>query len=147
MIKKVCPCILKNEGKIRKALVFKHPCGDFQLVKGTVEPGENVEDAALRELTEEAGIMNAQIVDKIAVLHDRVRPDKDAEEQEWEWHIFLVEPKVELPESWKQQASGSDVENELVFSFFWQVLPGDYSNYHSCFLPVFRILEDYSGSL
>ena len=144
IIKKVCPCILKKVGAQTQALVFEHPCGDFQLVKGTVEPQEDVEKAALRELLEEAGIREAWIVEKLGVFRDFVKPDVDEKEQEWEWHVFIVEPHVALPMDWHQQASGSAIENELVFRFFWQDLRGDYSNYHSCFLPVFELLESTS---
>ena len=140
---KVCSCVLRKHANQYQVLVFQHPCGDYQIAKGTLEPNEDVERAALRELFEEAGIKKARIVEKLAAFEAMVEVDEGEPKQHWLWHVFVVEPEHELPEKWKQQASGSAIEDELVFSFFWQDLPGDYSNYHSCFLPVFALLEDY----
>lgn len=57
---KACP-ILFRDSSMRQILAFEHPTGGLQLVKGSIEIGEDARTAALRELAEEAGISNASI--------------------------------------------------------------------------------------
>lgn len=52
---KVCPVVWRARDRGREILVFRHPLAGVQLVKGTLEAGEPVEDGALRELLEESG--------------------------------------------------------------------------------------------
>ena len=58
---KACPVILSCIAGPR-ILLFRHPLAGVQLVKGTIESGETPAEAALRELSEEAGIDDASIV-------------------------------------------------------------------------------------
>jgi 8-oxo-dGTP pyrophosphatase MutT (NUDIX family) len=53
---KVCPVVLRKTDHVVEILAFAHPLAGNQLVKGTIEPGESIQDAALRELSEESGI-------------------------------------------------------------------------------------------
>ena len=57
LVEKVCPYVLRGSGAKREILSFRHPLVGWQLVKGTREPGESVEEGALRELVEEAGVV------------------------------------------------------------------------------------------
>ena len=50
---KACP-VMFRDSSMRKILAFEHPEAGVQLVKGSIEPGENPRLAALRELAEEA---------------------------------------------------------------------------------------------
>ena len=52
---KACPVVLRR-GQTLEILAFEHPLAGLQLVKGSVEPGEPTDVAAVRELFEEAGI-------------------------------------------------------------------------------------------
>ncbi|MFD2649565.1 NUDIX domain-containing protein [Devosia albogilva] len=49
--------VLRLAGAKREILVFRHALAGMQLVKGTLEPGETPLAGALRELTEEAGLL------------------------------------------------------------------------------------------
>lgn len=55
-INKACPVVLRQSANGIEILAFKHPLAGCQLVKGTVEPGESPEQAAVRELAEESGL-------------------------------------------------------------------------------------------
>jgi 8-oxo-dGTP pyrophosphatase MutT (NUDIX family) len=46
-------------------LVFRHPDAGVQLPAGSVEPGEAFEAAALREVEEETGLMDARLVARL----------------------------------------------------------------------------------
>ena len=50
---KVCPVVFRRVDSVVEVLAFEHPVAGYQLVKGTVESGESIETAALRELAEE----------------------------------------------------------------------------------------------
>ena len=54
LIEKVVPVILRDINQRTEILVFKHPIAGIQIVKGTVETNEELEEAALRELYEES---------------------------------------------------------------------------------------------
>jgi len=53
---KACPILLRPGSSGAKILAFRHPSAGCQLVKGTVEDGESLEAAAVREMLEEGGI-------------------------------------------------------------------------------------------
>lgn len=52
----------------RELLVFRHPTAGVQLPAGTIEPGETPEQAVLRELCEETGIDQAEIVRRLGMM-------------------------------------------------------------------------------
>jgi ADP-ribose pyrophosphatase YjhB (NUDIX family) len=59
LVNKACTIVLRETLAAKELLVFEHPLAGVQLVKGTIEPGELPEHAALRELCEESGICPA----------------------------------------------------------------------------------------
>ncbi len=52
-----CPVVLRPDKENSELLVFRHPYAGMQLVKGTIEQGESLEQACERELFEEAGLL------------------------------------------------------------------------------------------
>ena len=108
---KVCPVVMRYRDGRAEILAFRHPRAGYQLVKGTIEPGETPAAAALRELAEESGIRGAAIRRELGLW------PSDHEGQLW-W-IALVEPAAPLPETWSHDAL-DDGGMELVF--FWQPL-------------------------
>ena len=59
-VEKVCPYVLRDAGGGPEVLAFQHPSAGWQLVKGTLQPGDGVVAAALRELTEESGLVGGR---------------------------------------------------------------------------------------
>ncbi|MBF0678189.1 MAG: NUDIX domain-containing protein [Devosia sp.] len=55
-VQKVCPVVVRGSGRDQEILVFHHPQAGVQLVKGTLEPGEDPVTGDLRELAEESGL-------------------------------------------------------------------------------------------
>ncbi len=53
---KACPIVLREFNGTIEVLGFIHPLAGKQLVKGTIEAGESIEQACIRELKEESGI-------------------------------------------------------------------------------------------
>jgi 8-oxo-dGTP pyrophosphatase MutT (NUDIX family) len=59
--RKACPVVLRRNQDRFEILAFRHPIAGCQLVKGSIEPEEDVGQAALRELCEESGVCDAGI--------------------------------------------------------------------------------------
>jgi len=59
-------------------LLFRHPTAGIQLPAGTVEWGETVESALLREVREETGLIEVRLVSLLAVLPVKLPDDQRA---------------------------------------------------------------------
>lgn len=111
-------------------LAFRHPLAGLQIPKGTVQAGEPVESAVLRELEEESG-----------VRHGRLRAALGTIEHEGEvWHLHHVEAD-DLPDGWRYRPTGGGEESEHVFEFFWHPLSGDLGGFHPVFVRVIGVLR------
>ncbi|MEE1923937.1 NUDIX domain-containing protein [Pseudomonas sp. 148P] len=102
---KACAVLLDPEGRL---LLFRHPRGDVQLVKGTIEVDEPAPDAALRELREESGIAPAQVIRDLGCW--------DARHHGQVWSFQLCATDLALPERWSHQ---TEDDHGHVFDFFW----------------------------
>ncbi len=108
---KVCPVVARVHAGELQILAFRHPQAGFQLVKGTIEPGEAPQAAALRELAEEAGLHATHIAADLGLW------ESGSYRQVWSFQLCEV-PGVQ-PETWvyhTKDGGGHD------FAFFWQPL-------------------------
>ena len=64
---KACPVLLRSTAAGVELLSFLHPKAGKQIIKGTIEPGEEATAAALRELGEESGIIDATAVRSLGI--------------------------------------------------------------------------------
>jgi 8-oxo-dGTP pyrophosphatase MutT (NUDIX family) len=118
----------RTDGRLEVQLILDR-YGKVSLPKGKMEPGETVEETALREIVEETGI-GGRILAPLTVIRYRYsHPEKGAVDKEV--HYFLVEAvegslqaQIEEirgvawytpEEAWKKQkASGYDNNNEVL---------------------------------
>jgi ADP-ribose pyrophosphatase YjhB (NUDIX family) len=107
-VQKVCPVVFRKQNGKREILAFRHPFAGLQLVKGTIEKGEVVKDAALRELAEESGINEVSSIEFKATWH--------VEKENQIWHFYFCEVETNLPETWNFFTSD---DGGLNFEFFW----------------------------
>lgn len=107
---KACPVILRERNAI-DVLAFRHPLAGCQLVKGTIEPGENPAAAALRELREESGLAGAEVLSHLGIW------ESGYQDQIWSFH--LCQMQHELPEVWVHH---TDDDGGHDFTFFWHPL-------------------------
>lgn len=59
--------VFKNTEKGRKYLLLHYPGGHWDYAKGHLEEGENILEAAVRELEEETGINDIEVKDGIMI--------------------------------------------------------------------------------
>jgi 8-oxo-dGTP pyrophosphatase MutT (NUDIX family) len=108
-------CFVLREQKL---LVFDHrdySDAGTQVPAGTVESGEDLDVAALREAAEETGY-GFRIVRKLGEVEYVVAnlesvPQGHAYQR---CHIYQLEPLSDLPDSWSHVVEGS-----ILFDFYW----------------------------
>jgi 8-oxo-dGTP pyrophosphatase MutT (NUDIX family) len=104
---KVCPVVFRDSS-MRQILAFEHPEAGVQLVKGSIEPGETLRAAALRELAEEAGIADTAIARDLGTW--------DSEHRGHVWSLQLCTYPPPLPETWTHHCPDEGGQD---FRFFW----------------------------
>ncbi len=112
--RKACPVVFCIRHGIAHILAFKHPVAGHQLVKGTIEQEETSPDAAIRELCEESGICDAQVVTDLGLWN--------ASYQEQIWSSQLCELGADLPETWAFETGDGGGHT---FEFFWHPMQRD----------------------
>lgn len=104
-----------------KLLVFRHLDFSYeevgiQVPAGSVCDGETKQEAALRELKEETGRDDFEIVSMLGTAIYNMTPYR-AEIQER--HFFLAKPTADLPERWQSQEEHDGTQVPTKFEFFW----------------------------
>lgn len=121
---KACPVVLRVRGGVREILAFRHPSAGLQIVKGTIEPGEALARACVRELEEESGIRSeaGPFLGEWQAGYD---------EQVWGFHEMHCAD--ELPETWQHFTEDG---GGRTFTFFWQPLddPPTDDGWHPVFI-------------
>lgn len=129
--------VLRGPAHARDLLIFRHPLTGDQLPKGTIEPGEPPDEAAIRELEEESGLRLAD-PRPIGTWHRPWEPGYAAPQL---WHLFTFEAPPGLPEAWDHAAEGSPAEAGLIFSYRWVALtPALLPAMRPVFAPVVEII-------
>lgn len=117
-VEKVLAYITRDKAGRKEVLVFEHhdvPSAGIQVPAGTVEPGEEVASALLREVFEESGLRLSH-VGKHLGRFEWIREDRS------ELHfrnVFHVADHEELPDDWRFSVVGHGEDSGLVFRFHW----------------------------
>lgn len=130
LVHKALAAVLRKGSSGPEILVFRHPKAGVQLPKGTVEPGETIEDATHRELHEESGLKTFSKSELLGTW-DRVvggGPNEDGPLETNRWWVSLLWTEHTYPDRWDHRAEGSPEENGLIFSFFWLPVDAQLSN-------------------
>lgn len=109
-IEKACPIILRQQDNHVEILAFTHPLAGKQLVKGTIEAGEEPSAAAQRELREESGLELQTHLHPIGAY--------PIGSNNHLWHFFAAHISG-LPQAWKYETLD---DFGHTFSFFWHPL-------------------------
>lgn len=121
MVDKVVAYILRGQGRDAKLLVFEHDKqwseAGIQVPAGTVDQGEAIEVAVLREAEEECGLRDLRIVRKL----DEYILFRHTHKQFNRRHVFWLETK-DTRDSWIHQVAGDGVDQGMSFHFYWMPL-------------------------
>jgi 8-oxo-dGTP diphosphatase len=109
-----------------KLLVFKHadfPEAGIQVPAGTVEPGERLEDAVIREACEETGLSDLVLVSFLGYSnHDLARYGLDRIDHRYFYHLIC---RQECPATWRHHETNPSEgdQTSIAFDFYWVSLP------------------------
>ena len=107
--------------------LFQHvdrPAVRVQVPGGTVEAGESLADAVLREAQEESGLSGLALVSEIGQQTAFFTDDNGVIEHHR--HFFHLSVTGEPPEAWEHwELYASDGSAPMRFAFFWAVIPDE----------------------
>lgn len=133
ILTKSCPVVLRHAHHTDEIeiLAFQHPLAGLQLVKGSIEENESPGDAAIRELTEEAGLTNTEVIQDLGIW------SSGYQDQIWSFHLCKIDSNI--PDEWIHYTAD---DGGHLFKFFWQPLaahPG--SEWHEVFRGALRFIR------
>ena len=106
-------------------LVFRHrdfPEAGLQVPAGTVPEGESPEEAVLRELKEESGLIDVKIVSLLGNYQYEMAPYRKEFHDRYVYHLELT---GEASSTWLHYEKGdttSPVDPPIAFQLFWMGL-------------------------
>lgn len=120
---KVVAYIYRIKNGNKEILVFDHrhqPEAGTQVIGGTLEPGEDLEVALLREIAEESGLLldKKDIRKKIGETHYARKDIPEINHR----HYFAIQNN-NLKDKWAHTVLSDGADNGLIFDFFWLTIP------------------------
>ncbi|NJO80170.1 MAG: NUDIX domain-containing protein [Cyanobacteria bacterium RM1_2_2] len=114
-----------------RLLVFSHPdcsAAGIQVPAGTVEPGETLQAAILREAYEETGLLKLKLIGYLgSCTYDMSPWGGPASQQRHFFHLEWepVEREGEPIHSWQHYETSGGKRYPILFELFWVALPED----------------------
>ncbi|PGZ03809.1 NUDIX hydrolase [Bacillus thuringiensis] len=116
--KKVHAYITREKEGVMQLLVFKHRDiheAGIQVPGGTVDEGETLEAAILREVQEESGLRHLCIERFLADYIIHVKEKQEYEKR----HFFHVTLLTDVKDTWEYIVSAGEKDQGLAFSYEW----------------------------
>ena len=124
MVKKAFAYVTRRLDGTKQLLVFCSPSQHVEVPKGTVEAGEDLTLAVLRELREESGIATVRVIHKIGERTTWVHggPEMNGPMEEQRHYAYELEAGCPVLETWDHTVSCVGIEDGLVFRYEWRDL-------------------------
>ena len=116
--KKVHAYITREKEGVMQLLVFRHRDiheAGIQVPGGTVDEGETLEVAILREVQEESGLRHLCIERFLADYIIHVKEKQEYEKR----HFFHVTLLTDVKDTWEHIVSAGEKDQGLAFSYEW----------------------------
>ena len=117
LVWKLCACVIREGAEGPELLVFDHPRAGTQIPKGTLEEGESHQVGVLRELAEETGVTDVEILRSVGTWDRMATVGSQQEKHKWE--VFELRPTADLEDEWIHAAEGSEIERGLALRCHW----------------------------
>lgn len=120
VVKKVVAYITRE----RHLLVFRHVDSEagIQVPAGTVEPGESLEHAVMREAREETGLAGLELRRFLGSRDVDISPYGRAELHRRSF--YHLECRGDAPSLWRHVEAGGGGQPGIEFELFWVLFPG-----------------------
>lgn len=119
LVEKVVGYITRNRRAEKELLVFDHDekflDAGVQVPAGTLELGETTSQSILREMKEESGLIDINIISHLDCYCLFNHYQKKFHRR----HVFLLESEKILPEKWSHQVTGYGTDAFLNFHYYW----------------------------
>lgn len=116
--RKVIAYVTRMCGGETQLLVFEHvdhPNAGVQVLKGTVEPGEAIENAARREVREESGLTKVDGLEQIG----QITQTAFGAPEEWNFFALRADGNLTDREAWTHRVLGKGEDEGLLFRYYW----------------------------
>ncbi|MCI0764306.1 NUDIX domain-containing protein [Bacillus sp. TL12] len=116
--KKVYAYITREKEGVMQLLVFTHrdmPEAGIQVPGGTVDEGEKLEEAVLREVLEESGLRHVYIERFIGDYIIHVKEKQEYQKR----HFFHISLLTHVKDTWEHMVSAGEDDRGLVFCYEW----------------------------
>lgn len=123
MVKKALAFILRNNNS--ELLCFTHPIKNYkEVVRGTVEENEKPEQTIIRELEEESGIKESEIlsINSLGELLFNIPGGHDGKGplEEQTYYGFNIQLKEPERKSWTHIVKSDGIDNGHCYNFQWE---------------------------
>ena len=109
-------CYIIDRGRVLVFLHRDHPEAGLQVPAGTIRRGEEPQDAALREATEETGLDGLVVVRFLGRVAYDISPIRDEIQDR---HVFQLATTGPAPEEWTHHELHDGTRPPTFFCFFW----------------------------
>jgi 8-oxo-dGTP pyrophosphatase MutT (NUDIX family) len=105
-----------DQGQVLVFVHRDHPEAGLQVPAGTIRPGEDPQDAALREATEETGLPGLVVTGFLGRFQYDISPIR---EEIQDRHVFQLTTTHAAPDEWIHHELHDGLRSPTAFCFFW----------------------------
>ena len=114
--KVVVYCVKNDELLVFRHVDYSYEEVGIQVPAGSIKENEDECEAALRELQEETGQNEFEIISSLGTTTYDMTPYRPEIQKR---HFFLAKPTIDLPKRWQSQEKHDNMQEPTRFECFW----------------------------